>query len=120
MQGARQDLIMGLLLDPTNNEVLSTLSRLSVGDVISSRASDSAKIYLRNMLYPPVLIPKTTETVTRYVVFFLNLCYPALVLLEHVNCIDWITFCDILSLTETLLFLVLLTHDTCIALGTLL
>jgi len=73
MQGARQDLIMGLLLDPTNDEVLSILSRLfpgkSVGDVINSRASDSAKIALRNMLYPPVLIPKTTEIVARYFVF---------------------------------------------------
>jgi hypothetical protein len=39
MQGARQDLIMGLLLDPTNDEVVSILSRLfpgkSVGDVIN-------------------------------------------------------------------------------------
>jgi hypothetical protein len=72
MQGARKDLIMGLLLDPTNDEVLSILSRLftgkSVGDVINSRASDSAKLALRNMLYPPVLIPKTTETVARYFV----------------------------------------------------
>ena len=72
MQGARKDLIMGLLLDPTNDEVLSILSRLftgkSVGDVINSRASDSAKIALRNMLYPPVLIPKTTETLARYFV----------------------------------------------------
>ena len=73
MQAARKYLIMGLLLDPTNDEVLSILSRLfpgkSVGDVINSRASDSAKIALRNMLYPPVLIPKTTETVARYFVF---------------------------------------------------
>ena len=39
-----------------------------VGDVINSRASDSAKLALRNMLYPPVLIPKTTETLARYFV----------------------------------------------------
>ena len=69
MQGARQDLIMGLLLDPTNDEVLSMLSTLfpgkSVGDVINSRDSDSANLALRNMLYPPVLISKTTETVAR-------------------------------------------------------
>ena len=69
MQGARQDLIMGLLLDPNNDEVLSILSRLFpgkyVGDVINIRASESAKLALRNMLYPPVLNPKTTETVPR-------------------------------------------------------
>lgn len=66
MQGARQDLIMGLLLDPTNEEVLSILSRLfpgkSVGDVVSSRAADQAKIALRNILYPTVAVPKTTNT----------------------------------------------------------
>ena len=69
MQGARQDLIMELLLDPTNDKGLSILYMLfpgkSVGDVINNRASTSAKIALRNMLYPPVLIPKKTETVAR-------------------------------------------------------
>ena len=73
MQGARQDLIMGLLPDPTNDEVLSILSRLfpgkSLGDMINSRASDSTKIALRNMLYPSVLIPKTTDTVAMNFVF---------------------------------------------------
>jgi hypothetical protein len=66
MQDARQDLIMGLLLDPSNDKGLSILSILfsgkSVGDVINNRASASANISLIHMLYPPVLIPKTTET----------------------------------------------------------
>ena len=73
MQRARKKLIMGLLLDPTNDEVLSILSRLFtgkyVGDVINRRDSDSAKIALRNILYPPVLIPETTETIARHFFF---------------------------------------------------
>lgn len=67
MQGARQDLIMGLLLDPTNEEVLSILSRLfpgkSVGDVVNSRAADQAKTILRGILYPKVLVPKSSTSV---------------------------------------------------------
>ena len=39
--------------------------------------------------------------------------YPALVLFEQANCIDWINFFYILSLTEILLFLVPLPHVTC-------
>lgn len=66
VHGARQDLIMGLLLDPTNEEVLSILSRLfpgkSVGDVINSRAADQSKLALRAILYPPVLVSKS-ETI---------------------------------------------------------
>lgn len=69
MQGARQDLIMGLLLDPTNEEVLSILSRLfpgkSVGDVVNSRAADQAKTILRGILYPTVLVPKKSSIVVR-------------------------------------------------------
>lgn len=53
MTGARGDLLMGLLLDPNNEDVLSILSRLfpgkSVGDVLSSRAAESAKIAIRNI-----------------------------------------------------------------------
>ncbi|XP_033728912.1 tetratricopeptide repeat protein 16-like isoform X2 [Pecten maximus] len=57
MVGARQDLLMGLLLDPTNEDVISILSRLfpgkSVAEVINSRAADTAKLALKAVLFPP-------------------------------------------------------------------
>ncbi|XP_052229200.1 LOW QUALITY PROTEIN: tetratricopeptide repeat protein 16-like [Dreissena polymorpha] len=57
MTGARGDLIMGLLLDPDNEDVISILSRLfpgkSVGDVLASRAAESAKMAIRNIFHPP-------------------------------------------------------------------
>ncbi|XP_021341752.1 tetratricopeptide repeat protein 16-like, partial [Mizuhopecten yessoensis] len=57
MVGARQDLLMGLLLDPSNEDVISILSRLfpgkSVADVINSRAADTAKLALKAVLFPP-------------------------------------------------------------------
>ncbi|KAL4219087.1 Tetratricopeptide repeat protein 16 [Mactra antiquata] len=57
MTGARGDLLMGLLLDPNNEDVISILSRLfpgkSVGDVLKSRAAESAKIAIRNIFDPP-------------------------------------------------------------------
>ena len=58
IHGARLDLIMGLLLDPQNEDVISILSRLfpgkSVMDVVNSRAADTAKIALRDILTGPV------------------------------------------------------------------
>lgn len=45
---------MGLLLDPTNEDVISILSRLfpgkSIGDVVNSRAADPAKLAVRAIL----------------------------------------------------------------------
>lgn len=52
--GARQDLILGLLLDPTNEDVISILSRLfpgkSVADVINSPVADAARYTLENLV----------------------------------------------------------------------
>ncbi|KAK3088668.1 hypothetical protein FSP39_022127 [Pinctada imbricata] len=57
VHGARMDLIIGLLLDPQNEDVISILSRLfpgkSIGDVINSRAAETAKIALRGILNIP-------------------------------------------------------------------
>ena len=57
MTGARQDLLMGLLLDPTNEDVISILSRLfpgkSISDVVNSRAADTAKVALKQLLFAP-------------------------------------------------------------------
>ena len=48
---------MGLLLDPTNEDVISILSRLfpgkSVGDVLNSRAAEAAKYAIKNIFSPP-------------------------------------------------------------------
>lgn len=64
MVGARQDLLMGLLLDPTNEDVISILSRLfpgkSVAEVINSRAADTAKLALKAVLFPPQ--PRSLES----------------------------------------------------------
>ncbi|XP_076454901.1 tetratricopeptide repeat protein 16-like isoform X2 [Babylonia areolata] len=53
MAGARQDLLLGLLLDPTNEDILSIMARLfpgkSVADVINSPAADNARLVLYNM-----------------------------------------------------------------------
>nr|KAG5693403.1 hypothetical protein BaRGS_009876 [Batillaria attramentaria] len=53
LAGARQDLLLGLLLDPTNEDVLSILARLfpgkSVADVINSPAAAAAQSMLMNM-----------------------------------------------------------------------
>lgn len=68
--GARQDLLMGLLLDPTNEDVLSILARLfpgkSVADVISSPAAAAAQMTLMNMgpavaltRLPPLPMPES-------------------------------------------------------------
>lgn len=81
MTGARGDLLMGLLLDPNNEDVLSILSRLfpgkSVGDVLSSRAAESAKIAIRNIFAPPRLESNEYDdeegSVLRYVLIFLML-----------------------------------------------
>lgn len=55
---ARGDLLMGLLLDPDNEDVISILSRLfpgkSVGDVLNSRAAESAKYAIRQIFNKPV------------------------------------------------------------------
>ncbi|XP_046370324.2 tetratricopeptide repeat protein 16-like isoform X1 [Haliotis rufescens] len=52
--GARQDLILGLLLDPTNEDVISILSRLfpgkSVADVVNSPVADAARYTLENLV----------------------------------------------------------------------
>ncbi|XP_067660873.1 tetratricopeptide repeat protein 16-like isoform X1 [Haliotis asinina] len=52
--GARQDLILGLLLDPTNEDVISILSRLfpgkSVADVVNSPVADAARQTLDNLV----------------------------------------------------------------------
>ncbi|KAL8608187.1 hypothetical protein ACOMHN_016642 [Nucella lapillus] len=59
MGGARQDLLLGLLLDPTNEDLLSILARLfpgkSVADVIHSPAADSARLVLYQMGPPAAL-----------------------------------------------------------------
>ncbi|KAK7094923.1 tetratricopeptide repeat protein 16-like isoform X2 [Littorina saxatilis] len=53
MAGARHDLLLGLLLDPTNEDILSILARLfpgrSVADVINSPAADASRAVLYNM-----------------------------------------------------------------------
>ena len=53
MAGARQDLLLGLLLDPTNEDILSILARLfpgkSVADVVNSPAADASRAILYNM-----------------------------------------------------------------------
>ncbi|XP_060590899.1 tetratricopeptide repeat protein 16-like isoform X2 [Ruditapes philippinarum] len=65
MTGARGDLLMGLLLDPNNEDVISILSRLfpgkSVGDVLASRAAESAKIAIRNIFDPPRQVKSEDE-----------------------------------------------------------
>ncbi|XP_041368202.1 tetratricopeptide repeat protein 16-like [Gigantopelta aegis] len=52
--GARQDLVMGLLLDPSNEDIVSILSRLfpgkSVADVIDSPAAAGAQRALHNLV----------------------------------------------------------------------
>ncbi|XP_050389165.1 tetratricopeptide repeat protein 16 [Patella vulgata] len=52
--GARQDLILGMLLDPTNEDIVTILSRLfpgkSVIDIINSRAADAGRLALRNLM----------------------------------------------------------------------
>ncbi|XP_061164598.1 tetratricopeptide repeat protein 16-like isoform X1 [Saccostrea echinata] len=67
IHGARLDLIMGLLLDPTNQDVLSILSRLfpgkSIGDVVNSRAADPAKIAIRAILN---IQPQKSQTKVTY------------------------------------------------------
>ena len=49
--------MMGLLLDPTNEDVISILSRLfpgkSVGDVLNSRAAEAAKFAIKSIFAPP-------------------------------------------------------------------
>jgi len=66
---------MGLLLDPQNEDVISILSRLfpgkSVGDVLSSRAAESAKIAIRSIYAPPRTEQNDNDdiaSVLRYVV----------------------------------------------------
>ena len=53
MGGARSDLLLGLLLDPTNEDILSILARLfpgkSVADVISSPAAEASRTALFSM-----------------------------------------------------------------------
>lgn len=57
---------MGLLLDPTNEDVISILSRLfpgkSVGDVVNSRAADPAKLAVRAILNIPLQKPQAKVT----------------------------------------------------------
>lgn len=76
MTGARGDLLMGLLLDPNNEDVISILSRLfpgkSVGDILSSRAAESAKLAIKNIFTPPKLEEDSEDeeeavSVVRYV-----------------------------------------------------
>ncbi|XP_056011713.1 tetratricopeptide repeat protein 16-like isoform X2 [Ostrea edulis] len=66
IHSARLDLIMGLLLDPTNEDVISILSRLfpgkSIGDVVNSRAADPAKIAVRAILNIQPQKPRTKVT----------------------------------------------------------
>ena len=54
MSGARQDVLMALLLDPTNDEMMSMLSRMfpgkTVKDVLHSRAANQAKEALANLV----------------------------------------------------------------------
>jgi len=56
---------MGLLLDPNNEDVISILSRLfpgkSVGDVLSSRAAESAKMAIRSIFSPLKPEPEAEE-----------------------------------------------------------
>ena len=70
MTGARGDLLMGLLLDPQNEDVISILSRLfpgkSVGEVLQSRAAESAKMAIRSIFAPPQPeVEEDQETVAR-------------------------------------------------------
>ena len=54
MSGARQDVLMALLLDPTNDEMMAILSRMfpgkTVKDVLHSRAAHHAKEALTNLV----------------------------------------------------------------------
>ncbi|KAK3593686.1 hypothetical protein CHS0354_013583 [Potamilus streckersoni] len=56
-QGARQDLLIGMLLDPTNEDILSIMSRLfpgkSVSDVVNSRMADNARVAIQLIYAPP-------------------------------------------------------------------
>ena len=65
--------MMGLLLDPTNEDVISILSRLfpgkSVGDVLSSRAAEAAKHAIKNIFAParqPGIEDEETQSIFRY------------------------------------------------------
>ncbi|XP_077986778.1 uncharacterized protein LOC144441122 [Glandiceps talaboti] len=61
--GARQDLLMALHLDPTNDDLMSLLPRLfpgkGVGDVMKSKASRAAKLAVENavVMASPVKLP---------------------------------------------------------------
>ena len=72
MSGARGDLMMGLLLDPSNEDVISILARLypgkSVGDVLNSRAAEAAKFAIKSIFTlpkPPSIKEPDEESVYR-------------------------------------------------------
>ena len=69
--------MMGLLLDPNNEDVISILSRLfpgkSVGDVLGSRAAEAAKQAIKSIFAPPrqlAIKDEDQESVARYCILF--------------------------------------------------
>ncbi|XP_077863034.1 uncharacterized protein LOC144345480, partial [Saccoglossus kowalevskii] len=66
--GSRTDLLMGLHLEPGNDEIMSLLPRLfpgkTVGDVMKSKAARAAKLTVENavVMASPVKLPTLERT----------------------------------------------------------